>query len=43
MVRSEDVVGDRAGAQACLLEMVALEHQGGLVEAQACHWADQPD
>lgn len=43
MVRSEDVAGDRAGAQACLLEMVALEHQEGPVEARACHWAGQVD
>lgn len=38
MVRSEDVAGDRAvGAQACLLEMVALEHQEEPEEAQVCH------
>lgn len=43
-VRSEDVAGGRAvGAQAYLLEMVALEHQEGPVEAQACHWVDQVD
>jgi hypothetical protein len=30
------------GAQPCLLEMVVLEHQEGPVEAQVCHWVDQP-